>query len=164
MARQVSYEEYHRLTIKLLDWIDKEHSIDLVAAPGRGGFLAGVIASHYYNVPFCPVRFSTRDFAYNNPRTYQEVATVLDLNRKVILIDDICDTGKTFLGLISWIQELQKFETKGNIVTASLFHKEESVFTPDYIAEKAGAEWIIFPYECSHRNSKMFNQMNQGVY
>jgi len=62
-------------------------------------------------------------------------------NKKILIIDDICDSGIT---MASVLKELDGED----ITTATLFWKEATCEKPDYYSEIAKEnEWIVFPWE-----------------
>ncbi|MDZ7586622.1 MAG: phosphoribosyltransferase family protein, partial [Patescibacteria group bacterium] len=78
---------------------------------------------------------------FSQPKIYQDFPILLT-NEKVLLFDDVADTGKSF----QFTREhLQKNKVK-SITTASLLYKPHSIFKPYYYGYQTSA-WIIFPYE-----------------
>lgn len=71
---------------------------------------------------------------------YQDLHDVV--GQRVLLLDDVSDTGKTLKFVHEYIQK------KGvtSITTATIYFKPHSVFKPDYFAAETSS-WIIFPYE-----------------
>ena len=64
-------------------------------------------------------------------------------DKRVLLVDDITDTGDT---LRVSLEHLKKFEPK-EIKTAVLIHKIISAFQPDYYVRKITQwRWVIFPW------------------
>jgi hypoxanthine phosphoribosyltransferase len=64
-------------------------------------------------------------------------------DKRVLLVDDITDTGDT---LRVSLEHLKKFEPK-EIKTAVLIHKIISAFQPDYYVRKISQwRWVIFPW------------------
>jgi len=74
---------------------------------------------------------------------------------KIIVIDDISDSGKTFSAVIEEIYNKYSGFSYGNrlydgktLKTASLYLREGSEFTPDFYGEKVcHKEWFDFPWE-----------------
>jgi hypoxanthine phosphoribosyltransferase len=63
-------------------------------------------------------------------------------DKKILLVDDVADTGKSLKLVKSHLQEMGAKEVK--VVT--LYYKPWSIITPDYY-EKKTSHWIIFPWE-----------------
>lgn len=63
--------------------------------------------------------------------------------KKVLIVDDITDTGDTLSISVAYAQSLNPAEIK----TAVLQHKTCSSFTPDFYAQKIIMwRWIIYPW------------------
>ena len=107
--------------------------------------------SHYFDVPFEGFRWQLRDGELQDESTLRHI---LDKHQhdKILLVDDINDTGATLLGIDDFIftwasQEMVDIQLK----YATLLSKSTSSFeqvdfyarelTPDY------DPWVVFPYE-----------------
>lgn len=122
--RFVSYEEYGSLLDLLCKKIKKHKRLHLkyVSAVPRGGYPIAIHLSHHLDLEFIDL--------------YK-----LDSNNenKVLLVDDIADTGETLNMCCPW---------DSFITTATLFFKNRSEFTPDfYLQEVPVFQWIVFPWE-----------------
>lgn len=63
--------------------------------------------------------------------------------KRILLIDDLTDTGESMLLAIKHLKKLKPLEIK----TATLIHKTQSEFEPDFYAKKVDKwKWIIFPW------------------
>jgi len=62
--------------------------------------------------------------------------------RKVLVVDDITDTGESMMISVNYIKSLNPREVR----TATLRHIEGSKFKPDYYAEDISWRWVIFPW------------------
>lgn len=62
--------------------------------------------------------------------------------KKVLVVDDITDTGKSMLTAVEHVKTLNPKEIR----TAALLHIKDSKFIPDYFAEEIEWKWIIFPW------------------
>ena len=78
---------------------------------------------------------------FSQPEIYQDFPVKLT-GEKVLLFDDVADSGKSF----QFTQKHLQINGVKSITTAALFYKPHSVFQPDYYGFKTSA-WIIFPYE-----------------
>jgi len=63
-------------------------------------------------------------------------------DRKVLVVDDVADTGKS-LGLV---REHLKERGATEVKIATIYYKPWSIVTPDWF-EKKTSRWIIFPWE-----------------
>ncbi len=63
--------------------------------------------------------------------------------KKILIVDDIADTGETFAVLMDYIKEKNAKEARYSV----LHYKACSNFIPDYWAEKQEEwQWIIYPW------------------
>ena len=72
---------------------------DVIVGISRGGLIPGVMISHKLNIPFKPVHASTRDFPH------WENYLPKSNDSRVLIVDDICDSGETFERLSNYIKE-----------------------------------------------------------
>ncbi len=62
--------------------------------------------------------------------------------KRVLVVDDITDTGESMRIAVDYIQSLKPSEIK----TVALRHIAGSKFLPDYFAEEIAWRWVIFPW------------------
>jgi hypoxanthine phosphoribosyltransferase len=62
--------------------------------------------------------------------------------RRVLVVDDITDTGESMIVAMDYVKEKTPLEVK----TAALRHIEGSKFTPDYYGDMITWRWVIFPW------------------
>ena len=95
-----SWDEQLKDTNEICELIEKDDFLpDVIVGVSRGGLIPGVMISHKLNIPFKPVHASTRDFPHWEnylPKSKDE---------KVLIVDDICDSGETFERLSEYIKE-----------------------------------------------------------
>ena len=72
-----------------------------------------------------------------------------NMGGKILLCDDLSDTGITFNKSIDWLKKYEPIKNKiENIKTATLWKKKKSVFNTDYCAVKLNSDpWIVQPFE-----------------
>ena len=96
--------------------------IEITAIGGlpRGGLIPAVLLSHKMNIPFV---------------SQANVKTILG---NILIVDDICDTGKT----------LKPFKFESNVYTVTLHYKNSAIIEPDFWWKIANEEeWIVYPWE-----------------
>jgi hypothetical protein len=60
-----------------------------------------------------------------------------------LLVDDICDSGKTLLGYTN-----SPLLSPNIVHTATIYYKPEALIKPDYYADVIESDiWILFPWE-----------------
>ena len=72
-----------------------------------------------------------------------------NMGGKILLCDDLSDTGITFNKSIDWLRKYEPIKDKiEDIKTATLFKKKKSTFEPDYCAVRLPDNpWIVQPFE-----------------
>jgi uncharacterized protein len=74
------------------------------------------------------------------------IASVVPLAGKVLLVDDLADSGQTLQALCSHLQQL--FPDVAQLKTAVVWVKPSSCFQPDFAAEYLESDvWIVQPFE-----------------
>ena len=72
-----------------------------------------------------------------------------NMGGRILLCDDLSDTGITFNKSIDWLKKYGPIKNKiEDIKTATLWKKQKSTFNPDYCAvELPDNPWIVQPFE-----------------
>jgi len=148
----VSYDEYHNLIEKLAIKIHQsDWPFDTILCLARGGMRPGDILSRIFNKPLAIMSTSS----YRSDAG--TVQGVLDLARfittpkgeiadKVLLVDDLADSGHTLNAVINLLKSNYKPITE--LRSAVIWTKGLSTFTPDYSVEFLPTNpWIHQPFE-----------------
>lgn len=90
----------------------------------RGGLIIAVILSHHLELPLITW-----------PRIVMKILALFGIGKRILIADDIADTGKTL-----WLFR------KHAIVTC-FFHRQSKITPVIWIREKKNGQWIIFPWE-----------------
>jgi hypoxanthine phosphoribosyltransferase len=139
-----SWEEFDKDILLIIKQIyDSRWMPQFIVGIKRGGLVPAVALSHKMHLPLivisCQLRDGKEEF---NP------LEIVDLpkNAKLLVVDDICDSGKT---LEKVFYSLKK--DFSDIKSCSLFHNIRQKFYSDYKARKIDRDyergWIIFPWE-----------------
>ena len=120
----------------------------VIVGLSRGGLIPGVMMSHYFQKPFKPVKAALRDFAE------WEDYLPRKSDKRVLIVDDICDSGKTFEKISKYIIGPRKnnpLEIECDVRFASLWWNNEIKFEPHYYAQEMAKDstktWITFEWE-----------------
>ena len=120
----------------------------VIVGLSRGGLTPGVMMSHWLQKPFKPVKASMRDF----PEWEDYLPRKTD--ERVLIVDDICDSGETFSRMKNYIRGPrmnQPLELPVEVRFASLWWNNECDFEPHYYAQECAKDsediWIHFPWE-----------------
>lgn len=140
----VTWNEFHSLSLLLAGQIlTSKTPIDEIVAIARGGLSIGLILTDFLAKPISTITIQS----YTDIEKQGEVHITSKLGKQIkgkniLLVDDIADSGKTFLRAIKY---LKKF-LPASITTAALFYKPHSVFHPDFYAKETSL-WILLPHE-----------------
>lgn len=120
----------------------------LVIGVLRGGVVPAVYLSHWFQSPMVAIEWSTRDNAVGK-QIDQKIFDTISKNKKVLLVDDICDSGLTLNEIVSEIKGKTKLD---NIRTAVLhYNSGQTIFKPDYyhleINKEKDDRWIVYSWE-----------------
>jgi hypoxanthine phosphoribosyltransferase len=118
---------------------------DVIVGITRGGWIPARVLSDLLGIPHLAV---VRAELYlgvaetrNAPVLTQGVsADVRD--KKVLLVDDVADTGKSLQLAREHLQQQGATEVR----IATVYHKPFSIIKPDYY-EKETRSWVVFPWE-----------------
>jgi hypoxanthine phosphoribosyltransferase len=122
---------------------DSKLKIDRLIAISRGGLIPARILSDFLQLPISNIVISS----YTNLKQLKEPEIIevseIDLKDKSILIvDEVSDTGKTFIRALKYFQE----KPVKNILTCAPYIKPKTKFFPNFYQKIIDA-WIVFPYD-----------------
>ena len=116
---------------------------DVIVGLSRGGLTPGVMMSHWMVKPFKAVKASLRDY----PEWEDYMPRKSD--ERVLIVDDICDSGETFHKIREHINERK--ENGVDVRFATLWWNNECNFEPHYyvneMAKDSTKTWIHFCWE-----------------
>jgi len=143
----ISWELFYQLARRLARTVrDAGFQPDMIVAIGRGGYLPARILSdhlgifdltsikveHYHGV--CKERMAKVRYPL----------TARIAGKRVLLVDDVSDSGDTFQ---TTIRHLHERGEPAELKTAVLHHKRVSSFVPDYYVEEVVEwRWITYPW------------------
>ncbi len=119
---------------------------DLVVAIGRGGYVPGRLICDFLllsNLTSMKIEHYTRA-ADMQPEARIRFPIPVDISgKKVLIVDDVTDTGDTLILAVDYVQSLRPADVR----IAVLQHKTCSSFVPDFYAQKIIKwRWIIYPW------------------
>jgi hypoxanthine phosphoribosyltransferase len=140
--QKISWEQLENDCIMLAKQIDGT-KIDEIISISRGGMVVSRLLSDLLKLPISHIAIDS----YANLHMEKEpIITQLSPREfngeRVLLVDDLSDSGKTFLRGLSYLKELPI----AKVFTASLYYKSHAQYIPDFTMQKIDA-WIVFPYE-----------------
>ncbi len=148
----ISWSEYHqkieRLAAKIhhSDW-----NFNQIICLARGGLRVGDTLSRIYNQPLAIL--ATSSYGVGNQIRGSLVfsrdltMTTANLGSRVLLVDDLVDSGITLQKTLAWLDCHYGFYID-EVKTAVLWYKGCSVVAPDYYVDfLPGNPWIHQPFE-----------------
>ncbi|MBI3620375.1 phosphoribosyltransferase [Candidatus Roizmanbacteria bacterium] len=153
-----SWESFHTSVFRLAKKIyASDYRFDLIVAIARGGLTVAHIFSDFFNRPITTFTISTyTDLKQHRvPEIILKIGDKLD-HKQILLVDDVSDTGKTFVRGINYLKELGASEIR----TAAVYIKPWTKFVPDYFVKKTAA-WIVFPYEVKETIGALSKNLKQ---
>ncbi len=142
----ITWQEYINLVFALSQKIlSTNQNFDLIIAIARGGLVLSRLLSDSLNLPIAA--FTVESYLNLQQQKMPEIThglTTILTNKKILLVDEICDSGKTFERGLKYVEELGA--KKEYIATASLHLKSHAQFLPDFFVEKTD-QWVVYPYE-----------------
>ena len=138
-----SWEEMRRdVNVLVRSIVLDKFDPNVIVGLSRGGLTPGVMLSHWFKKPFKPVKSALRDF----PEWEDYLPKPTD--ERVLIVDDICDSGETFQRMASHII---KKANGVDVRYATLWWNNECDFEPTYyvneVAKDSTNTWIHFPWE-----------------
>ena len=126
----ISWEDFHGIC-KALALSAAQFQPEIIMPIGRGGYYPGALISHLLQVEIYPVRVSRRIHEivrYKEPQWLVPPPATID-QRRVLVVDEICDSGETLLMVKEKCTELGASAVK----CAVLYAHTKAVHVPDYI-------------------------------
>ena len=148
----VSWDEYNTLVERLaLNVYESGFHFDQIICLARGGLRVGDVLSRIYEQPLAVL--STHSYSAEGGTIRGELViaehmtmTKPRLGEKVLLVDDMVDSGHTLAAVYAELPK--RFPHITALKTAVLWWKACSVFKPDYyVAYLADNPWIHQPFE-----------------
>jgi len=152
----ISFEEYTQIVEKLAIQIHAEYKPTVLVGIMRGAAPIIDILSRILKLPIAYIVIQSysgdgmedKQGQLMFAREISSLATEKDFD-KVLLIDDLSDTGLTLNKSIEW---LRNYAPKKNFInevkTACLWKKKSSTFEPDFCPVRLNSDpWIVQPTE-----------------
>ncbi len=147
----VSWAEYHHsielLAVKIHQ---SETKFDRIICLARGGLRVGDILSRIFDLPLAILAASSYDRDTHErgqlALAAQMTMTGDRLGERVLLVDDLVDSGVTLQQTVIWLRD--RYPDVQEIQTAVIWYKERSIYVPDfYVSHLADNPWIHQPFE-----------------
>ena len=151
----VSWEEYHQKTEDLAIKVHEDGwEFNQVVCIAKGGMRVGDVFARIFNVPLAILSVeSYKGEGVKNKRgaiTFSRdlAKTSPNIGSKVLLVDDLSDSGITLKKSIDWLEHIYGFYLDEPIRTGVIYYKSVSNYKPNYYVDYlSDSPWIHFPYE-----------------
>jgi len=151
----VSWEEYNSIVEKLaIDIHDSGYNPTLLVGIMRGAAPMIDVLSRIFKLKCAylavesysgkGVEDDQGDIVFS-----REMSSITNVAGRILLCDDLSDTGITLNKSIGWLENYKPIKGKiEDIKTATLWKKKKSTFEPDYCAVRlTDNPWIVQPFE-----------------
>jgi hypoxanthine phosphoribosyltransferase len=139
------------------------YSPEIIVAIGRGGYVPARILCDYLLIhDLASIKVEHWGTTVVREKAVIKFALRAEIrNKKVLLVDDVTDTGDT---LKVSLQYLRRFRPQ-EIRTAVLVHKTRSTIIPDYFFKKIVRwRWVIFPWHLIEDLTEFIKKLNaEGI-
>jgi len=150
------WNQIYKMLLNLSEKIRKSgFKPDITVAISRGGWLPGRVLSDLLETFLANV---TVEFylgvaeTKNEPVLTQGVSVAMT-DEKVLIVDDVADTGKS----LKLVKEHVLQQDAKEVRTATVYYKPWSVIKPEYY-EKETRLWIVFPWEMRETIKRIFEK------
>ena len=152
----IRFDEYTKIVEKLAIQIHKNYKPTVLVGIMRGAAPILDILSRILKLPIAYIVIQSDSGKGMEDKQWQlmfarEISSLAESKdfSKVLLVDDLSDTGLTLNKSIEW---LKKYEPTKNFIkevkTACLWKKKSSTFEPDFCPVKLNSDpWIVQPTE-----------------
>lgn len=148
----VSWDQYHRLIEQLaLSIHESGWQFDQIICLARGGMRVGDVLSRLYRMPLAILSASSYRENAGRDQGELDIAPYISMaygspSGKVLLVDDMVDTGLTFARVQTHL--LSAYPEITELRSAVIWWKSHSVAKPDYHSQYLESNpWIHQPFE-----------------
>ena len=150
----VNWDTYNKTIEELAVQIYEDgYEFNQIVCIAKGGLRVGDILTRIFDVPFAVMSVES----YHGDGVKDEQGQIVfgnslakttpNLGNKVLLVDDLADSGRTLEKCVRWLEHYEGFFID-DLRTATLWTKGLSTFTPDYFVEFLPNDpWIHQPFE-----------------
>lgn len=146
--------------------INSDYEPDIIVGLARGGWVLARVLCDYLNVKdLMSLKVEHWGItATPDGKAQLKYPFKIDLTgKKVLVVDDITDTGASMQIAVDYVNSLNPSEVK----TATLRHIEGAKFVPDYYADEIKWRWVIFPWNFTEDMCniihKVISQADTGI-
>ncbi|UXD22462.1 hypothetical protein IPA_05030 [Ignicoccus pacificus DSM 13166] len=137
----IDWKKVHKFTLDLSKKV-KDEDFDIIVGVLRGGIVPAILLSDILSKDVVAVRVKSYQGTHKlgQPRILTPLCDLLE--KKVLIVDDVCDTGETITILESYLKMLGAKEVKKAVIVK----KSKCRAKIDHWVIESDA-WILFPWE-----------------
>jgi uncharacterized protein len=143
----ISWKRFYQLARKLSRLVrESGFQPDMIVAIGRGGYLpARILSDHLAIFDLTSIKVEHYHGVHKERKAKVRYPLTAQIaGKRVLLVDDVSDSGDTFQTAIRHLLERGEL---AELRTAVLHHKRVSSFVPDYYVEEVIEwRWITYPW------------------
>ena len=152
----INFEQYIKIVEKLAVEIHKNYKPTVLVGIMRGAAPILDILSRVLKLPIAYIVIQSYSGEGMEDKQGQlmfarEISSLAESKdyKKVLLVDDLSDTGLTLNKSIDWLKKYPPLKANiKEIKTAVLWKKKDSTFEPDFCAQRLDSNpWIVQPFE-----------------
>ncbi len=155
-----SWNFIYELCIQVADQVRcSGYNPDLLVAVSRGGWIPGRVLSDLLenpNIATIKVEYYVDIYkTHTKPKITQPLPIEVK-GKKILLVDDIADSGKSLKLVKEHLAEQGAVEVK----ICTLYYKPWSILTPDFFVRSTDA-WVCFPHEIFETVKKIYLKLKE---
>ncbi|EQB74545.1 MAG: hypothetical protein AMDU4_FER2C00005G0043 [Ferroplasma sp. Type II] len=168
-ATYVSWKEIEEWTKGIMKMVIENHyNPDIIIGIARGGLVpARMVADYLFKKDLLSIKTEHWGLTatMNGKAVLREKLNYDVSGKKVLIVDDITDTGESMKLSYNYVKSLNPADVK----TTSMLYIDGSNYTPDFYGKGLSKEewaWFVFPwnvYEDTYNLSKKFMDAPVGV-
>jgi hypoxanthine phosphoribosyltransferase len=154
---------WNRIYDMLIELADKVRTNcfkpDILVGISRGGWLPTRVLSDLLENPYTTsvgVEFYVGVYETNREPILTQPLSVSAFNKKILLVDDVVDTGKSAMLVKSHLVGEGTKETR----LLTLYYKPWSIVKPDFYGKET-SDWIVFPWEIKETLKKLVEKYKE---
>jgi len=155
-----TWNKIYLMLLRLAQEIKKDSfKPDIIVGFSRGGWPPARVLSDLLNNPNLAnvkVEFYLGVAETKGEPTLTQPVSVNVAGKKVLIVDEVADTGKS----LKLIKEHLAKEGATEVKVATIYYKPWSIITPDYYARET-SHWIVFPWEIKETIRKIVKKCRE---
>jgi len=155
-----TWNKIYLMLLRLAQEIKKDSfKPDIIVGVSRGGWPPARVLSDLLNNPNLAnvkVEFYLGVAETKGEPTLTQPVSVNVAGKKVLVVDEVADTGKS----LKLIKEHLAKEGATEVKVATIYYKPWSIITPDYYARET-SRWIVFPWEIKETIRKIIKKCRE---